>query len=187
MITLLLPTLLAVLVPEGAIKPHLYNTRLKTFLVYHTPTGEHNSFWKQHDIELPPGFTQLLGEPSEIQEDVAAGLVEKATLLLSEKNPVPESPVKTKPGFFDYENPKHGFCPTALESLSSLLRSHEVYQVNPFGKKELKHSEHYSYHDYVDNDGIRHLVGKQVFKDELAQWHHAQSRTGKWILIAKPK
>jgi hypothetical protein len=63
-ITLPIPGVIAVELPEGAIKPHVNHVGATPFIVYHLRSiadGYH-----QHNIQLPPGNWQLIGRLSEM-------------------------------------------------------------------------------------------------------------------------
>lgn len=173
MIVHLIPSLLAVKVPNETVKfsigGHCYGCSQVGLLHcahadrcdgaiyvlrYHSGTKESEGM-----IKLPSGFTQLLGEPSEIQEGQLDGI------MPGNNGGVNDTMWQdfTASGFAVFH------CATRVLSLSRLLRSHEVYSVNPLGEKEPDESEY-------DNNEI-------LYSETVLKWHHAQSRTGKWILI----
>ncbi len=95
----------------------------------------------------------IIGLLTEIKEEIAKTIVEKTEAWR----------------YINYTS-KIRYCDTALESLQSLLKSNDVFSVNPYGERPKAKR-----------------IDQQTFNPEnyheLKRWDEAQNNVGEWLLI----
>lgn len=132
-----------------------------------------------NEIDLPAGNWQILGELGRITEEQAAlvmpsRMIKKSWddhLSLAYENPSRQKGTTVEAQLSSYVD-------TALEALSILADSMEVYAVNPYGEEPVTKNRVFENGQWLES------TVKHTGHDE---WQRAQSRTGRWIILYEPK
>lgn len=144
------------------------------------------TYSKGCEIELPRGNWQILGELGQITEEQAAlvmpsRMIKKSWddhLSLAYENPSRQKGTTVEAQLSSYVD-------TALEALSILADSMEVYAVNPYGE-EPDPADYFNTKTPIDQFTEKDKQGLTEYGSKDMDWEYAQSRTGRYIILYQP-
>jgi hypothetical protein len=126
-----------------------------------------NEVWDNLPLPEGNGEWQLLGDPFTLTNEQW-----QRVLLCGYASQQGNGPELVT--YIDYEKGTHAFV-SAVSSALSLLNKLEVYAVNPYEQDFNQIDEGFSGYTESEKEAIYH------------HYEHAQSRTGKWVVLAKMK